>query len=150
MDDIDTLYEFAERGTALVWVILATWGVFRRLRRLDGLNQIILPEPLEQEDVDYLASVKRSTYIRLTVKVVFWIGGVIALFHFTDLLLVWRTGVLISLGLMDFETVNVDAVRQRLALRARTVSDEQAQRDRIEATGRDSNRILRDQERSDA
>jgi hypothetical protein len=134
MGDMDW-FELAERGTAIVWVALAIWGVFRRLRRLERLGRIILPEPLEQEDVDYLVSVKRSTHIRLTVKVVFLIGGTIALFHLTDYLLFWRAGVLLSLLLMDFETINVDAVRQRLALRARTVSDEQAQRDRMEAVG---------------
>lgn len=142
MGDMDWFW-FVERGTALAWVALAVLGVFRRVRRLEHLDQIILPEPVEQEDVDYLASVKRSTYLRLTVKLVLLIGGLIALFRLADYVLVWRFGVLLALVLMDFETVNVDAVRQRLALRARAATDDQAQRDRMEATGLDTNARLR-------
>lgn len=136
-------YVLAERGTALLWVLLAVAGVFRRLRRIGRLNQIVLPEPYEQEDLDYLASVKRSTYLRLGVKCVLLLGGLIALFQATEYLLIWRVGVIVALALMDFETVNVDAVRRRLALRARALSDEQAQRDRIEATGQDTNERIR-------
>lgn len=108
-----------ERGTAMAWVALAILGIFRRVRRLEHLSRIILPQPLEQEDVDYLASVKRSTYLRLGVKVVLLLGGMIALFHLTEYVLLWRTGIIVALMLMDFETSNVDNVRQRLALSAR-------------------------------
>lgn len=109
--------------TALVWVLLAALGVFRRVSRLHRLHQIILPEPIAHEDEDYLASVKRSTHLRLAVKIVLLIGGLIALFGLTDFYLVWRVAVIVALILMDAETVNVDGVRHRLALSARTRED---------------------------
>lgn len=133
-----------DRGTALIWVLLAALGVFRRVRRLVRLGQIILPEPVEQADADYLASVKQSTHLRLSVKVVLLIGGLIALFHLTDYYLIWRVGVIVALVLMNAETVSVDAVRQRLTLRARSVSDAQQQQDRIEATGVEARNLGRD------
>jgi uncharacterized membrane protein len=142
MVDMDW-YAITERGTALLWPLLAALGVVRRTRRLIGLNRIILPDPVEREDLDYLDSVKRSTYLRLTVKVVLLMGGLIALFQAPEYLLFWRFGIIAVLVLMDVETVNVDAVRQRLALRARTVSDAQDQRDRIEATGEETVARLR-------
>lgn len=112
------------RGTALVWVLLALTGVVRRVRRLYRLNQIILLEPIEQEDVDYLASIKNSTYLRLSVKIVLLIGGLIALFQLTDFYLVWRVAVIVALVLMVMETSNVDQVRRRLALNAQARSDD--------------------------
>jgi hypothetical protein len=142
MLDMDP-YVAAERGTALAWVALALLGVFRRVRRLQRLDQIILPEPLVQEDADYLASVKRSTHLRLGVKLVLLGGGMIALFQAFEYLLFWRVGIIAALVLMDAETVNVDSVRLRLALRARAMSDDQAQRDRIEAAGEETGERLR-------
>lgn len=106
------------RGTALVWVLLAAYGVFRRVRRLQRLNQIILPEPVEQEDVEYLASIKRSTYLRMGVKIVLLIGGCVALFNLMGYVLIWRFGVLLMLVFMDTETASVDRIRERLALSA--------------------------------
>lgn len=106
------------RGTALVWVLLAALGVLRRVRRLHRLSRIVLPEPRAVEDEDYLDSVCRSTYLRLGVKIVLLIGGLIALFQLTDLYLVWRAAIIAALVLMDFETINVDQVRHRLALSA--------------------------------
>lgn len=117
MGDMDW-FSLVERATAMAWVALAMLGIFRRVRRLEHLSRIILPEPLEQEDADYLASVKRSTYLRLAVKVVLLIGGLIALFHMTEYILLWRGGIIVALILMDAETSNVDNVRKRLALRA--------------------------------
>ena len=63
-------------------------------------------------------SVRHSTYIRLGVKVVLLIGGMIALFHLMEYVLLWRAGVIIMLIAMALETLNVDRVRQRLALSA--------------------------------
>lgn len=104
----------------MAWVALAILGVFRRLRRLERLGQIILPTPLEQEDVDYLASVKRSTYLRLFVKVILLLGGMIALFHLMEYVLLWRFGIIAALIFMGAETVSVDNIRRRLALSAQS------------------------------
>lgn len=114
------------KGTALAWVLLAVLGVVRRVRRLHRLSQIILQAPLDPADVDYLASVKRSTHLRLSVKIVLLIGGMIALFGLSDYYLVWRVGIIVALVLMDAETVSVDSVRHRLALSARAREDAQA------------------------
>lgn len=119
MGDMDWFFLF-ERGTAMAWVALAILGVFRRLRRLERLGQIILPTPLEQEDVDYLASVKRSTYLRLFVKVILLLGGMIALFHLMEYVLLWRFGIIAALIFMGAETVSVDNIRRRLALSAQS------------------------------
>lgn len=106
---------WVNHAVAFVWVLLAAYGVMRRIVRMHHLRQIILPEPLEQEDVDYLASVKRSTRLRLTAKVILLIGGLIALFDLTDYRIVWWLGVVAILIVMDLETVSVDQVRARLA-----------------------------------
>ena len=114
------------RGTALVWVLLAAVGVLRRVRRLYRLNRIVLPTPLEPEDADYLASVKRSTYLRLGVKLVLLFGGLVALFQLTDLYLVWRIAIIAALVLMNAETGSVDGVRHRLAMSAQAREDHPA------------------------
>jgi len=117
IDDLDWPF-LLDRGTALVWFLVALYGISRRLRRLKKLNRIVLRKPEEQEDVDYLRSVKRSTYYRLGVKVALLIGATIALFHLMDIYLIWRFSVIIALILMSMETTNVDAVRARLARNA--------------------------------
>ena len=99
--------------TAAIWFVLAALGIFRRVRRLVHLNRIILVQPVHPRDVDYLASVKSSTYLRLGVKIVFLIGSLIALFHL-PLFEVWRVGVILALVLMDSETASVDRIRDRL------------------------------------
>jgi hypothetical protein len=109
-----------DRGTALAWFLLALLGIALRMRRLYHLNRIILPKPEQQEDVDYLRSVKRSTYYRLGVKFALLIGSMIALFQIFELFLVWRVAIIIALILMALETTNVDSVRARLARNART------------------------------
>lgn len=99
--------------TAALWFALAALGIFRRVRRLIHLNRIILVKPVHPRDVDYLRSVKRSTWLRLGVKIVFFIGSLIALFHL-PVFIAWRIGVITALVLMDLETASVDRVRERL------------------------------------
>lgn len=99
--------------TAAIWFGLALMGIVRRIRRLIRLNQIILPEPLNPLDEDYLASVKWSTYLRLTTKIVLLLGSLIALFGL-PLFEFWRLGIVLLLVLMNIETVSVDKVRERL------------------------------------
>lgn len=111
MNDPRSLFDLI---TAAIWFMLAALGIVRRIRRLVRLNRIVLPTPLHPSDVDYLASVKRSTHLRLGVKVVFLIGALIALFGL-PLFEVWRLGVVLALVFMDIETVSVDKVRDRLA-----------------------------------
>lgn len=103
-----------DMGTAALWFFLAALGVVLRVRRLIRLHRIVLVEPADPRDVAYLASVKRSTVLRLGVKVVFLIGAAVPLFHLADLWPVWRIGVVVALVFMLTETVGVDAIRDRL------------------------------------
>lgn len=100
--------------TAGLWFVLALAGVALRIRRLVRLHRLVLPRPVVPADADYLASVKRSTALRLGVKVVFLIGSIIALFDATFLWPAWRVGIVVALGFMVAETVSVDGVRERL------------------------------------
>lgn len=104
--------------TAALWFVLAALGIFRRVRRLVHLNRIVLVQPVDQRDEDYLDSVKRSTYLRLGVKIVFLVGSLIALFHW-PLFEIWRIGVIGALVLMDLETASVDRIRDRLGKAAK-------------------------------
>ena len=99
--------------TAALWFTLAAAGVVLRVRRLLRLRRIVLVETADERDRAYLASVKRSTWLRLFVKVVFLIGALIALFHL-PLWGAWRLGVLAALGFMIYETLSVDHIRDRL------------------------------------
>lgn len=103
--------------TAMLWFGLAAWGVIRRIQRLIRLSKIRLVEPVDARDVDYLSSVRRSTYLRLGTKVVLLIGSLIALFHW-PLFEVWRGGVILMLLFMNAETASVDRVRERLGQKA--------------------------------
>jgi ABC-type Fe3+ transport system permease subunit len=100
--------------TALLWLLLAATGVVLRIRRSIRLNQIVLIQPTHPRDVEYLASVKRSTYLRLCVKIVFLIGALLVVFDVPWLWPAWRIGVVGVLMLMLAETFNVDHVRDRL------------------------------------
>lgn len=100
--------------TAAIWFVLACAGIVLRVRRLVRLYRIRLIAPVHPADADYLASVKRSTYLRLGVKVVLFVGSLIALFGL-PLFEFWRLGVVLILVLMLVETVTVDHVRERLA-----------------------------------
>lgn len=100
--------------TAAVWFALAAIGIYRRVRRWFRLQRIVLPEPLVPADADYLASVKRSTLLRLGVKVVLLIGAFGALFDVVVLWPLWRLGIIAILALMLAETVSVDGIRDRL------------------------------------
>ena len=99
--------------TAALWFALSAVGIVLRVRRLMRLNQIVLVDPSSKRDRDYLASIKRSTYLRLAVKVVFLIGSLIALFHL-PLFGLWRLAVIAALAFMIWETLSVDRVLDRL------------------------------------
>lgn len=103
--------------TAALWFALALVGACLRVRRLARLHRIRLVEPVDSDDVAYLASVKRSTWLRLGVKLVFLIGSLIALFNL-PLFGAWRIGVVLALAFMVAETVGVDRVRDRLGRKA--------------------------------
>lgn len=107
--------------TASIWFVLAALGIVRRLRRLMRLHRIRLVEPVDQRDVDYLDSVKRSTWLRLSVKVVLLIGACIALFGL-PLFEPWRVGVVLMLVFMNVETISVDQVRERLGRSAESTT----------------------------
>jgi hypothetical protein len=106
--------ELFDLATAMAWLLLAVAGIVLRTRRMLRLHRIKLLEPIDPKDVDYLASVKRSTYLRMVVKVVFLIGALIALFDLTILWPVWRIGIVSALVFMLLETISVDMVRDRL------------------------------------
>lgn len=111
MTDYRGLFDLA---TAAAIFLLALLGIFLRVRRMINLNRIILVEPIDQRDIDYLASVKRSTWLRLGTKVVFFLGSLIMLFDLDALWAFWRIGIVVSLVLMAVETHSVDTVRDRL------------------------------------
>lgn len=107
---------WADLLTNALWIALAVVGIGLRVRRLLRLRRIVLPEPLAQADVDYLASIHRSTYLRLGTKVALLIGGVTALTHDPSAFWVWRGSVNLILVLMVWETLSVDAIRERLGM----------------------------------
>lgn len=100
--------------TASLWLALAAAGVVLRVRRSIRLSRIILLDPVHPRDAEYLASVKRSTYLRMGVKVVFLIGALVALLQVPWLWPAWRIGVIAALTMMLMETYSVDHVRERL------------------------------------
>jgi hypothetical protein len=100
--------------TAALVFGLSIWGIARRCHRLVRLNQIVLVEPIHEYDVEYLGSIKRSTYLRLGAKVVLLIGSLIMLFQL-PLFEVWRIGLVLLLVFMNLETASVDKIRERLA-----------------------------------
>jgi len=99
--------------TAATWFVLSVVGIVLRIRRTRALRRIVLPAPVDPKDAEYLASVKRSTYLRLFVKAVFLVGSLIALFHL-PLFGAWRLLVIAALAAMIYETVGVDRIRARL------------------------------------
>jgi hypothetical protein len=106
--------------TAGAWFVLACVGIVLRIKRLIRLHRIRLIEPIHPSDADYLASVKRSTLLRLGVKIVFLLGSLVALFGL-PLFELWRIGVVLALAFMLMETLSVDRVRERLARAGATV-----------------------------
>jgi hypothetical protein len=106
--------ELFDLATAVAWFLLAATGIVLRSRRLIRLRRIVLVEPIDPRDVEYLESVKRSTYLRLMVKCVFLTGATIALFDITVLWPLWRIGIVTALCFMIWETVSVDMIRDRL------------------------------------
>ncbi len=111
MTDVRSLFDLI---TAALVFVLSVYGIFRRCHRLYHLNRIELVEPIHQYDLDYLASIKQSTYLRLGVKLVFLTGALIMLFDL-PLFEVWRLGIVLALAFMNAETVSVDKIRERLA-----------------------------------
>ncbi len=107
-----------DRGVVLLGIALALMGIGARLRRLSRLNAIILPDPDDPEDFDYLRSVKRSTYLRLAAKSILLAGGLADLSGVMSIAIIWRLVAIGVLVFMSLETSNVDQVRARLALHA--------------------------------
>lgn len=106
--------------TAAAWLALALVGIALRLRRLWRLRAVVVDD---ETDRAYLALVKRSTYLRLWVKVVFALGALTALSHLGTSVAMhespwmfwsWRAGILTALGCMIAETISVDRTRSRL------------------------------------
>ena len=137
----DFLYWF-DFLTAATWFALSLVGVGLRVRRLYRLREIVLPDPVTQDDIDYLRSITRSTYLRLGVKIVFLIGSLIALFHL-PLFGIWRLAVILALGFMIAETTGVDRVRDRLGQGSDAERRRQTQVDEIQKTGEDTNERVR-------
>jgi hypothetical protein len=106
--------ELFDLATAVAWLLLAGTGIALRSRRLIRLHRIVLVAPVDPRDTEYLASVKRSTYLRLMVKCVFFTGASIALFDLEVLWPLWRIGIVAALTFMIWETVSVDMIRDRL------------------------------------
>lgn len=100
--------------TATLWFALSLVGVVLRVRRLLRLHRIRLAEPVHPLDAEYLASIKRSTGLRLFVKVAFLVGSLVALLNLPWLWPFWRVMVVLALAAMVTETVTVDRVRDRL------------------------------------
>lgn len=119
MNDLRAWFDLV---TATLWFLLAFAGIVLRVRRLVKLHRIVLVEPVDPRDVDYLDSVIRSTCLRLGVKFVFLVGAMIPLFGLMDLWAVWRIGIVVALICMLAETVSVDHVRDRLGRAAEAQS----------------------------
>lgn len=100
--------------TAAIILVLSVYGMWRRAHRLVRLKRITLVEPIHPDDVAYLHSVIWSTYLRLGVKIVIFIGSLIMLFGL-PLFEIWRIGLILMLIFMNIETVSVDHIRDRLA-----------------------------------
>ena len=100
--------------TAAIWFVLAALGIVLRCRRMLRLRRIVLVEPVDQRDANYLTSIRRSTYLRMLVKFVFLIGAMIALFGLSWLWPIWRIGIVAALVFMLLETMSVDMIRDRL------------------------------------
>jgi hypothetical protein len=100
--------------TAVMTLMLAGAGIVLRTRRLIRLRHTVLMEPVDQRDVDYLAAVKRSTILRMAVKILFFIGSLLMLFDPPYLWFVWRISIVVVLVFMLIETLSVDTIRDRL------------------------------------
>lgn len=111
--------EVCERLTALLWMLLAFGGILLRLRRLAILYAF---ECTDEWDRRYHRSVIRSSWLRLSVKIVFLLGGALAwkvnpavpaspddLFFWC-----WRGGILVILTVLLTEDLNVDRMRRLL------------------------------------
>lgn len=104
-------WEWLDFGTAVLWLVLALVGIGLRIRRLLIYRSLVATTPADQA---YLASIKRSTYFRLSVKLVLLVGAVAAVLGVVVPPVATRVGILIMLILMLSETSIVDAIRARL------------------------------------
>lgn len=101
-------------ATNVLWLVLAATGIALRTRRLLRLRRVVLVMPVDPDDAAYLASVKRSTLLRMATKTVFLVGALSALFNLMWLWPLWRIGIIVVLALMVAETLSVDSIRDRL------------------------------------
>lgn len=100
--------------TAALWLALAGVGIILRLRRSTRLHRIRLDGSADPLDAAYLASERWAAFLRLWVKIVFFIGALIALFDLNVLWPVWRIGVVLALFFLVQETNGIDRTRQRI------------------------------------
>jgi hypothetical protein len=100
--------------TALMTLLLSSAGIVLRTRRLVRLRRTVLVTPVDPRDVAYLASVKRSTLLRMAVKCIFFIGAILMLFDPPYVWAVWRVSIVVVLVFMLGETLSVDTIRDRL------------------------------------
>lgn len=119
MGDAGAVLDALDMLTAAAWLAMALVGIALRIRRVWRLRDIVVTDP---EDAAYLATVRRSTYLRLVTKAVLAMGAVLALSQIGTvattahpaLFWAWRVGLLVALGCMIAETLSVDRVRDRL------------------------------------
>lgn len=111
-------------GVVTAWLVLllSALGIVLRVRRLVRLHRIVLVQPADPRDVQYLRQTYVSTYLRLLVKVVLFIGGVLMVFDgaLDWLWPIWRLGLVGALVAMIAETLSVDATRMRLGKAAKS------------------------------
>jgi hypothetical protein len=100
--------------TAVMTLLLSATGIVLRTRRLVRLRRVVLVRPVDLRDVAYLASVKRSTILRMAVKCVFFLGAILMLFEPPYLWAAWRVSIVVVLVFMLIETLSVDTIRDRL------------------------------------
>lgn len=113
MTDAGDLFDLL---TAAFAFAVALTGVVLRVRRLIRLHRIVLPQPQHPLDLEYLRSVRRSTYLRLGVKSLLLVGSVVMLLpQVLPVWVVWRLGYDAMLVLLLAETLGVDGIRNRLA-----------------------------------
>lgn len=112
MESLTRLFDF---WTGIIILAMAMAGIILRIRRTARLRQVVLPSPPNELDAEVLAAKLLSSYLRLAVKVVFVLLGVMVVFDADWLWAVWRLGVIAVLGLLIWEAERVDRVRDHLA-----------------------------------
>jgi hypothetical protein len=100
--------------TAAMTLLLSGAGIALRTRRLLRLRRTVLVAPADPRDAAYLASVKRSTILRMAVKCIFFVGAILMLFDPPYIWAAWRVSIVVVLVFMLIETLSVDTIRDRL------------------------------------